>query len=120
MKSKLIEANPLVEETRNQVVIKRGPVVYCLESEDMPKGKKIFDVVIPASTDLKPEPFKINGQKCMSLVGNIILTNEDNWNGKLYKEVSSEKNTAQIRFIPYYAWGNRGKGDMTVWIPVSR
>ncbi|HEY4148323.1 MAG TPA: glycoside hydrolase family 127 protein, partial [Chitinophagaceae bacterium] len=28
----LVEANPLVEETRNQVAVKRGPVVYCLES----------------------------------------------------------------------------------------
>ena len=30
----LIEANPLVEENRNQVAVKRGPVVYCLESVD--------------------------------------------------------------------------------------
>ena len=37
MPARLIEANPLVEETRNQVAIKRGPIVYCLESPDLPK-----------------------------------------------------------------------------------
>jgi DUF1680 family protein len=25
-----------------------------------------------------------------------------------------------IRLIPYYAWGNRGKGEMTVWMPLAR
>ena len=30
MEAKLVEANPLVEENRNQVAVKRGPVVYCL------------------------------------------------------------------------------------------
>ena len=25
-----------------------------------------------------------------------------------------------IRLIPYYAWGNRGKAEMTVWMPLAR
>ena len=35
MPVKLLEANPLAEEIRNQVVVKRGPLVYCLESMDI-------------------------------------------------------------------------------------
>lgn len=23
----------------------------------------------------------------------------------------------KVRLIPYYAWGNRGKSEMTVWMP---
>ena len=34
------EANPLVEETTNQVAVKYGPVVYCLEGNDLPQGVK--------------------------------------------------------------------------------
>ena len=41
MPARLIEANPLVEETRNQVAIERGPIVYCLESPDLPKGVRV-------------------------------------------------------------------------------
>ena len=47
MEAKLIEANPLVEETRNQVAVKRGPVVYCLESIDLPKDKNVFAFSYP-------------------------------------------------------------------------
>jgi DUF1680 family protein len=26
----------------------------------------------------------------------------------------------KIKLIPYYAWANRGKTDMTVWMPLMR
>ena len=32
MPAQLIESHPLVEETTNQIAVRRGPVVYCLES----------------------------------------------------------------------------------------
>lgn len=69
MEAQLVEANPLVEETRNQVAIKRGPVVYCLESSDLP-GKKIFNVFIPSAINLKVNPIKIDGADMVSLEGN--------------------------------------------------
>jgi hypothetical protein len=40
----LIEANPLVEETANQVAVMRGPIVYCLESVDLPDGVRVLNV----------------------------------------------------------------------------
>src|SRR5207249_11467727 len=48
MTTELIEANPLVEETLGQVAVKRGPIVYCLESPDLPKGVRLCDVAIPS------------------------------------------------------------------------
>ena len=36
MPVRLVEANPYVEETRNHVAVMRGPLVYCLESTDLP------------------------------------------------------------------------------------
>ena len=47
-------ARPLTEEDFNQVAIQRGPVVYCLESPDLPAGVKISDVRIPADINLLP------------------------------------------------------------------
>ncbi|MDO9040401.1 MAG: glycoside hydrolase family 127 protein, partial [Bacteroidota bacterium] len=43
MEAQLVEANPLVEEVRNQIAVKRGPVVYCIESADIPANRSIFD-----------------------------------------------------------------------------
>ncbi|MBN1415279.1 MAG: glycoside hydrolase family 127 protein [Bacteroidales bacterium] len=120
MRAELIEANPLVEETRNQVAIKRGPVVYCLESADLPEGNKIFDVTIPSDVQLKVNKDKIEESHIITLTGEVLTAKNKNWTGQLYRKINDEKQEkAVIKFIPYYAWGNRGKGDMTVWIPVS-
>jgi len=41
------------------------------------------------------------------------------WRGdELYREVAAERaRTFPLTFTPYFAWGNRGEGDMTVWLP---
>ena len=121
MPVRLIESNPLVEETRNQVAVKRGPVVYCLESMDLPKGKTIFDVAIPAKNNLKPSRITIENSPIMSLEGEAALVDNSNWSKKLYREVSTgNPKTIPVRLVPYYAWGNRGHNDMSVWLPLVR
>jgi DUF1680 family protein len=117
----MMEANPLVEETRNQVAVKRGPVVYCLESADLAKGQKVFNIALSAQNELKPEMIMIDNSSVMSLVGKADLRNESGWKNQLYKEVTSPKqNAVDVRLIPYYAWGNRGHVDMETWMPLDR
>ena len=119
MAATLIESNPLVEETKNQVTVKRGPVVYCLESTDLP-GQNVFDVVIPASIKLQPIAMKIDNGNIMALIGEAKLLENNDWKNKLYKEVNTTTKPVKIKLIPYYAWANRGKTDMTVWMPLMR
>ena len=116
----LLESNPLVEETRNQTCVKRGPIVYCLESTDIEGGKKIDDVMIPADIKLIPKKVQIAGFPTMALEGIARLANEDSWKNTLYRAVSTVNKNVNIRLIPYYAWGNRGKMDMTVWMPLLK
>lgn len=120
MPARLLEANPLVEEVRNQVAIKRGPVVYCLESQDLPAGVRIDDVLIPADIQLRPVSTQIDGYPVMALEGEALLAPEASWQGQLYREVGAARRRIPIRLVPYYAWGNRGKGEMSVWLPLSR
>jgi len=119
MPSTLLESNPLVEETKNQVAVKRGPVVYCLESADLP-GANVFDVMIPASMKLLPAQMKVDNGNVMALTGEARLLQSNNWKNKLYKEVNTTVKPVKIKLIPYYAWANRGKTDMTVWMPLMR
>ncbi|MNX74797.1 Non-reducing end beta-L-arabinofuranosidase [compost metagenome] len=119
MEAQLVESNPLVEETRNQVAVKRGPVVYCLESQDLP-GKRIFNVFIPAKIDLKASPIQIDGANMMSLEGNAQLIENKDWKNVLYRPLNESNTTTPIRLVPYFAWGNRGHSEMSVWLPVSR
>lgn len=119
MEAKLISANPLVEENRNQVAVQRGPVVYCLESKDL-EGKDIFDTVIPAAITWKVIPLTIAGAQLMSLEGKAMLTDQTDWSHTLYHTLSKNTTLTPIKLVPYFAWGNRGHSEMSVWLPLSR
>ncbi|MES2447380.1 MAG: glycoside hydrolase family 127 protein [Bacteroidota bacterium] len=119
MEAQLIESNPLVEENRNQVAVKRGPVVYCLESNDF-EGKNIFNAVIPSSIAFKPTPITIDGAQMMSLEGTAKLRDKTDWNNVLYHPISKTNENTAIKLVPYFAWGNRGHSEMSVWLPLSR
>ncbi|MGF2410704.1 aceric acid hydrolase [Ferruginibacter sp.] len=119
MPATLLESNPLVEETKNQVTVKRGPIVYCLESTDLPQ-QNIFNVLIPASIKLQPVPMKIDNGNVMALTGQAKIVQNSNWKNTLYKEVNTKTTPVKIKLIPYYAWANRGQTDMTVWMPFLR
>jgi DUF1680 family protein len=120
MNVKLMESHPLVEETRNQIAIVRGPVVYCLESPDMPSGKSVFDFAIPLKNSFEPIKMKINNSEIVCLEGNAEIINNTKWIHKLYREIPIAADSMKVRLIPYFAWNNRGKSEMTVWMPVSR
>ncbi len=115
----LLESNPLVEETRNQVAVKRGPIVYCLESPDLP-DQNIFDIMIPSNIKLQPVAMKIDNGNIMALTGEAKILDSSKWKNTLYREVNTSLKPVKIKLIPYYAWANRGKTDMTVWMPLMR
>lgn len=119
MPATLLESNPLVEETKNQVAIKRGPIVYCMESADL-LNQNVFDVIIPANIKLQPLPMKIAEGNIIALTGQAKILQSENWKNNLYKEVNTNYKPVNIKLIPYYAWANRGKTDMTVWMNLQR
>jgi DUF1680 family protein len=119
MPATLIESNPLVEETRNQVAVKKGPIVYCLESADLP-DQSVFNIAIPSSIKFQPTAMKIDKGNVMGLTGEARLVRTSDWKNVLYKEVNKTTTPLKIKLIPYYAWANRGKTDMTVWMPLMR
>ncbi|MCM1077676.1 MAG: glycoside hydrolase family 127 protein [Bacteroides sp.] len=120
MKTKLIESNPLVEETRNHTAIKRGPIVYCLEGIDIADGKALDDVLIPADAKFTAKDITIDGAKMTALETEARLVDGGDWTGKLYREVGSADKTVKVTLIPYFAWGNRDKAEMSVWLPLAR
>ncbi|MCR5395628.1 MAG: glycoside hydrolase family 127 protein [Bacteroidales bacterium] len=120
MRTRLMQAHPLAEEIRNQVALQRGPVVYCLEECDLPTGVSLDDVSVPADAQFRTVPVTIAGSHMMALETEVTIHPSASWQGVLYREVSAESRRIKARFIPYYAWGNRGRCDMTVWLPLER
>lgn len=120
LRAVLLEAHPLVEECRQQVAIKRGPVVYCLESVDVPEGVQMSEISIPHDVELTPQWGEGVLQNILMLKGRVERSAAGDWSRQLYREF--RPNTAQsldVTFIPYYAWDNRGLSEMTVWMPVT-
>ena len=122
MRPRLIEANPLVEEAKNQIAVKRGPIVYCLEGEDIEGGYNINDIAIPADIQFTEHKMSLNGHEMMVLKGEAVLVNQKKWdNQTLYRELQPiTKKKVKIQLIPYYAWDNRGIQDMSLWLPLAR
>jgi DUF1680 family protein len=121
MPVRLMEANPLVEETLNQLAVQRGPVVYCLESTDLPAGVRVSDVRIPADLQLAA---RYDGR----LLGGIVVLegqaeagSGENWQGKLYRQVQpAALKPVPVKLIPYSVWQNRGPSEMSVWLPRAK
>jgi len=118
MPARLMEANPLVEEDLNQLAVQRGPVVYCLESPDLPPGIHISDVRIPADLSLTSRYDQRLLDGVVVLEGKVLAQSPGDWSGTLYREMAHpELRPINVKFIPYSVWQNRGKSEMSVWLP---
>ena len=119
MAARLVESHPYQEVTRNQVTVMRGPLVYCLESPDLPPGVRVDEIGIPAGMQLTPRwEAKLLGGVTV-LEGQARRTRGGDWSNLLYRTFRpGPGETAPLRLIPYYAWANRGLSHMTVWLPL--
>ncbi|TGV00794.1 glycoside hydrolase family 127 protein [Flavivirga rizhaonensis] len=117
MDIKFVEGHPRIEEVRNQVALKRGPVVYCLESVDLPKNANIFDAYLSSDKMLEAiyKPSLLGG--IMAIEGEVLIR-KDNLKG-MYNEVQKPKfESYKTQFVPYFTWSNRGDKEMTVFLPI--
>ena len=120
MRARLMIAHPLVEELRNQVAVMRGPVLYCLESHDLPEGVPTCEVRIPRDIEL-------DSRHDSDLLGGVTVLEgvaqrlpQGDWANRLYKALpQAAPQSIPLRLVPYYAWANRSVGEMTVWMPVG-
>ncbi len=106
-----VAANERVDADRGRLALQRGPIVYCAEWPDNPKGH-VRNLMLAASEPLAFE-FKTG------LLGGVTVIK-----GKAISLVYDEQNKVvkseqEFTAIPYYAWANRGPGEMVVWIPTD-
>ena len=86
----------------------------------MPKDVSVQDVAIRADAKLSDryDPSLLNGVSVIE--ANLLVTPSGDWDGKLYRTLDGgAEREIKARFIPYYAWSNRGPSEMTVWLPLK-
>jgi hypothetical protein len=121
---RLTAPNPRIDAVRGCVAVERGPIVYCLEEQDLPDGVDLADVMItPAVEPVDSDPLAgLGAFPTVALAGSI--RNTDGWQGAEYRDahdLSADGSASETRLlaVPYFAWANRNKGGMRVWIPAA-
>ncbi|MGQ1910854.1 glycoside hydrolase family 127 protein [Marinifilum sp. RC60d5] len=118
MEITMVEGHTRIEEVRNQVAIKRGPIVYCIESADLPEGTKITDVYLSSANEMKAV-YKKDLLDGVTVIETEVLIRTNNNDETMYKTVQKPEFTKfKTQLIPYYAWSNRGQSEMTVFLPI--
>jgi hypothetical protein len=104
-----VKANDKVEADKGQVALQRGPLMYCLEWPDQ-EEQKALHLMLAEQPDFSYEfkPDMLKGVGVITAKGYSLKKQLDG---------SVDKQPVALKAIPYYAWANRGRGEMTVWIP---
>lgn len=110
-----IQSHFKVKSNQGKVALQRGPIVYCIESND--HSENVYSLSLPREADLKTEfrPDISNGVMVIKGKGQMLESETDPEG--LYFPVKSKIKDVDITAIPYFAWDNRESGEMIVWIP---
>jgi DUF1680 family protein len=112
-----IQSHPKLRANAGKTAIQRGPLVYCLEEQD--NGAILSAISLPANAELsaKFDPHLLDG--ITTIEGFAQLDNTTAWGDELYRTVQTNNRLHRIKAVPYFLWGNRTQGEMTVWIRSS-
>ena len=108
-----------VSENIGKVAFARGPQIYCAEGVD--NGPDLHCLSIPegSSPDYEWHDDLLEGVGVIKVPGTRVAEKETG--AGLYRTSNRGEYTEQtIQLIPYYAWANRGKNEMRVWINETR
>lgn len=114
MEVQVIESDLRVRETVGKAAVQRGPVVYCLEEAD--NGKDLHLLKMDENARFETEEKQIAAESVIALRAQGWRQRQKPQDGKLYfAHTETEYERTTLTWIPYYAWANRGEGEMQVW-----
>ncbi|HEX2629485.1 MAG TPA: beta-L-arabinofuranosidase domain-containing protein [Chitinophagaceae bacterium] len=109
MDVRAVTADTKLKDDIGRIALQRGPLMYCAEWKD--NNGRVSNLVLPAGTTFTTayDAALLNGVTVLRTQATAIITDS----------VANRITTIQQPFtaIPYYAWANRGAGEMTVWFP---
>ncbi len=105
-----IHADPRVRDCVGKAALARGPLIYCFEETD--QKVPVFSPSLLGDADT--QEFRPIPGLPDDLIGLRIFRKNKT------KQLNGQENQAAVSYalnaIPYFAWSNREKGDMAVWI----
>ena len=110
---KTIHASSRVASNSGCAALQRGPLVYCVEGID--NEGDVLSLTYAENGESKAEEFEpeLLGGTIRLKVGGYKTTEIQS----LYTYEKHKAEPYTITAVPYYTWGNRGLGQMRVWLP---
>jgi len=110
MEVRRVTANDTLKNDIGKIAIQRGPLMYCAEWVD--NNGRTSNIIVPDEVNFITEnrPDLLNGVVVIKTEQVPTVKVDDNG-----ENVTTVKQS--FTAIPYYAWANRGKGEMQVWFP---
>lgn len=113
-----VRSNPRIYENIGKLALTRGPIVYCLEEVDNGADLHLIHVgsAVSAKAETSFEPGLFHGVMTITTPG--LREEKESWDATtLYAAARApEMREVSLVWIPYYAWANRGIGEMRVWV----
>jgi DUF1680 family protein len=106
-----VNADTRIEADQGRVSLQRGPLVYCVEWPDMP-GVQVRHIVLESVASLSASVRD-------GMLGGIVAIDGQAKSLTRLDDGSIKEREVPFTAIPYFAWANRGPGDMQVWIAQS-
>lgn len=119
----MVMADSRVREDIGKVAFTRGPVTYCMEEID--NGANLHLLHVDMDRVQGADGWKVETELSNELGHPMTILKvpalreeaQGSESESLYTEYHPVKMTqTQAVFVPYYAWNNRGEGEMSVWI----
>ena len=110
-----VQADTRVRETIGRIAFMRGPITFCAEEADNGADLHLVRVDADACGQAKVERSDVFGHPTVKLT--LPAQRQKPQEGALYRKAAQpEWEPAELVLIPYYAWANRGLGEMTVYV----
>ena len=117
MRVKVMAADSRVREDAGQVALTRGPITYCAEEADNGAALHLLRLHPAAMGAVEMVHSDVFGHDAVLLKVPAARV-KPRAQGGLYAEWQPEEEEPfTLTMIPYYAWANRGEGEMRVWLP---
>ncbi len=121
MQVRMLSANPAVRADVDKVAFRRGPVTFCAEEADNGRDLHLLRVDTRYIGDrgegieweFDEDTFGHETVK-LHVPAKRLLPVQDDALYTMWQPPKEEP--AKITLVPYYAWANRGEGEMLVWL----
>jgi len=112
MEVRFVRSHPRVRETFGKVAVQRGPVVYCAEEVDNGSELHLLSLV-PSGTELEPATDLGPGTLRLRVLGVRTVVSGSS---EAFGVGTPQSTDTVVTLVPYHLWGNRGEGEMAVWL----